>query len=265
MSVEIRNTRNLLGGNMKLKLLVIGKSRLGKTTFVGSVPGVGVAACEVGHGQGLLSIASQGVDYFSPTCLEDIDALASGHIFKDKDAIAIDSLSAVVRTLVKNYALKMPGGRNSTPQRAQGIPELKDYGTMAEVTRRILEALLNLDKHIIVTALEKTERDHETGAAISCGPDLPGQMYAAAPSMFDSVLYLKARKALLNPNDAKSAYTQRYFLTQPDGFHIGGDRNNIDGKPILAAEEIFDPATNRGTFSDIYQKITAAYAARKAA
>src|SRR5277367_3223611 len=179
---------------MRLKVLLIGRSRVGKTTWAATAPNPGIAAMETGHGGGLLSVMRSGVDFFEPQSLEDIDALASGHIFKDKDTLVLDSLSAMARTLVKDYALKIPRRGANSPKREQGVPELDDYGVMAEITRRILDALINLDKNIIVTALEKTEKDAD-GAPVAVGPDLPGQMFLAAPSMFDCVYYLKTRKA----------------------------------------------------------------------
>lgn len=268
MAIDIKNTSNLIKPEeMRLKIAIIGKTRLGKTTFISKAPNVGVCACETGHGRGLLSVVTNAppFDYFEPKSLEDIDALASGHIFKDKDTIGVDSFSAIARTIIKDFAVRMPSGaKGSSPRRLAGIPELNDYNTMGEVSRRVLDALLNLPKHVVISFLERTEKDHDTGAAISCGPDVPGQMYLAAPSMFDVVLYLKARKAFRNPADPKSAYTQRYFITQPDGFHIGGDRNNIAGKPILPAELPFDLETGSGTFADILRRYNEAYAAVKA-
>ena len=260
--IQIRNTRDLIAtpGSLKMKVLLIGKSRTGKTTWAATAPNPGIAACETGHGGGLLSVMRSGVDFFEPQSLEDIDALASGHVFRDKETLVLDSLSAMARTLVKDYALKIPRRGANSPKREQGVPELDDYGVMAEITRRILDALINLDKHIVVTALEKTEKN-EDGAAIACGPDLPGQMFLAAPAMFDAVFYLKTRKAFKVPADPKTVFTQHYLITANDGFHIGGDRNNVDGKPVLAREEVFDNLTGQGSFVDLYKKLTAAYAA----
>ena len=263
MSIQIQNTRDLTKTEgFRAKILVVARSRAGKTTFAATAPNPGVAACETGHGAGLLSIASKGVDYFVPTSLEDLDALASGHIFKDKDTIVLDSLSAMARTIIKDFAIHIPRRGATSPKREQGVPELDDYGVMAEITRRILDAIIDLPKHVVVTALERTEKDAE-GTPTACGPDLPGQMFLAAPAMFDTVLYLKVRKAFRDPRDPKSVFYERYFITQPDGYHIGGDRNNLSGKNILQREEVFDPERNRGTFEDIFKKLTTAYAGLK--
>jgi hypothetical protein len=261
--IEIKNTRDLIQpDSMKLKVLLIGRSRVGKTTWAGSAPNPGIAACETGHGGGTLSLHKQGIDYFEPKSLEDLDALASGHVFRDKETIVLDSLSAMARTIIKDFAIKIPRRGASSPKREQGVPELDDYGVIAEITRRVLDALIGLPKHVVVTALEKTEKD-ENGSAIACGPDLPGQMFLAAPAMFDVCLYLKTRKAFRVANDPRSQYTQHYLMTKNDGFHVGGNRNNIDGKEILLPEEVFDNITGQGSFPYIYKKITDAYAGAK--
>lgn len=261
MAIAIRNTRDLNAPNsLKLKVLLIGRSRVGKTTWAATAPNPGIAACETGHGGGLLSVMNAGVDFFEPNSVEELDALASGHVFKDKDTLVLDSLSAMARTLVKDFAIKMPRRGANSPKREQGVPELDDYMVMAEVVRRILDAFINLDKHIVVTALEKSEKD-DTGSVTAIGPDLPGQMFLAAPSMFDAVYYLNVRKAFKDPRDPKSAFTQHYLITQNDGVRIGGDRNNVAGKAILPRELPFDPTTGEGSFPDILKRISMAYSA----
>ncbi len=207
----------------------------------------------------MLSVAKLGVDYVQPNNIEDFKAVVSGRVFPTKDTIVLDSISAMTRTFVKDYALTFPRQRGDSPKRKSGVPELDDYGTIGEVTRSLLSQLLDLDKNVIVTAIEKTEKD-ENGVVTGIGPDLPGQLFLGAPAMFDSVLYFKTRKKLRTPGNAASAYTEYYIITENDGFHVGKDRNNAGpGKSILQREEIFDLSTGAGSFSDLYAKILAAY------
>jgi hypothetical protein len=60
---------------------------------------------------------------------------------------------------------------------------------------------------------------------------------------------------LRDPKDAKSRYTQRYFLTENNGSGIlAKNRLSVEsGKSFLPTEVIFDPATNQGTFDYFYQ------------
>jgi hypothetical protein len=257
MTIEIRNTRDLSSDNLKLKVLLIGPSRVGKTSWAATAPNPGFAACETGHGSGLSSIMDSGVAFFEPKSLGDIDALASGHVFADKETIVVDSLSAMTRSIIKDYAVKMGRRGPDTPQRKEGIPEQFDYMAMAEITRRVLEAIIGLDKHIIVTALQKTKSDKDTQAPIAIGPDLPGLMFDVAPSMFDQVFYISLKKAFTDPKDARTAYISRVIDTQPDGLKVGGVRNNNAGAPILPKEIIFNNKTLEGGFGDIYAKLTA--------
>lgn len=262
MSLEVKNTASLIQpSKLKWKVLLVGKPGTGKTSWAATAPKPGIAACETGHGDGLLSVASKGLSYVCPSTLGDFESICTGGIFRDCETIVLDSLSAMVRGFIKEYALAMPRRGADSPKRKAGVPELDDYMTMAEVTRRLLSALLDQDKNIVVTALEKSEKD-ENGVVTGIGPDLPGQLFLGAPAMFDSVLYLKTRSKLRVAGNPATRYTEHFIITQNDGFHVGKDRNNCHGKPPLAAEEVFDITTGVGNFQALQSKIAAAYAAQ---
>lgn len=257
MSLEIKNTKELLDPeNVRLKVLIMALPGAGKTEWISDAPNVGVAACEVGHGKGLLTVAEKNLDYIEPTSMADFDAICSGQIFKDKETIVLDSLTEMVKTFVKDDALRIPRTRGQSPKRAKGVPELDDYGVMGEITRRLLKKLIGLDKHIIATAtLRFQQPDAETGrGAFLIGPDLPGQLFLGSTAMFDICLCLKTRQLLRNPKDAKSRYTERFLLTEGDGTHVVKCRWVRNGKSLLDAEEIFEKG-GRGTFKYILDKI----------
>lgn len=223
---------------------------------------IGVAAGETGQGCGLLTIASKDIEYVLPESLEELEAFCKGGVFKDKEALGLDSLSDMNRTFVKDAALKIPRTRGESAKRNKGVPELDDYGVMAEITRKLLRTLISQDKHIIVTATESYKGpDPETGQGETLiGPELPGQMFTGSAAMFDTVLRLRTRQKLRDPRDAKSRYTERYFITQPDGQGtIAKCRNAVNGKLLLDKEEIFDPATGQGTFEYLLAKILKGY------
>lgn len=244
---------------MRWKVLVVGPPGAGKTTWISTAPDPGVAACETGFGGGLLSVAQSGLDFVEPRNKAEFEAVCTGKIFADKQTIALDSLTAMTRTFIKDHALSFPRTRGNSEKRAAGVPELDDYQIMAEVTRSLVAKLLEQDKHVIITCGVKAVKDAD-GAIKSLAPDLPGALADAAPGMFDAVLYLKGRKKLRNPADKKSEYTERYFITENDGYHTGAKcRSSLNGKCLLSSEEIFDLQTGQGTFTGLFGKIVEAY------
>jgi len=252
LSLQIKNSKSLLGEELRLKMLLVGLPGTGKTTFLSTAPNIGIGACETGSGRGLASIAEKGIDYVELDNYGEFDQFCSGNIFKDKSAVGLDSLSTMTKTFIKDYALSLPRSKGQSQKRAMGVPELDDYGTMGEVTRRLLAKLIDQPKHVLATAtLLIKSPDAETGLGeLMIGPDLPGQMFLGATAMFDIVLVCRTRVLLRDPKDAKSRFTQHYWITQ------GG--NGVIAKcryAGLKAEEIYNPATGEGTFPDLLAKI----------
>lgn len=224
----------------------------------------GIAACDLGTGSGLLPISEKPFDYIEPESLGDLEKFAKGEIFPDKKILVLDNLSTMARTLVKDAALSIP--INGSATRKYGVPDLKDYSTMAEMVRRILIVLINANptKHIIVTAHEKYDRPNENdapGTESLVGPELSGQLFTAAPSMFDFVLRLRTRSLLRNPSDAKSRYAQRFFQTNQEPGIIAKCRATVNKKALLDREEVFDLDSGAGSFPVLLNKIVAGYSA----
>jgi hypothetical protein len=243
---------------------VYGLPGSGKTTWVGTCPpnDTGIAACDLGSGNGLLSIADKGIDCITPESLTELEKFARGEVFPDKKILVLDNLSTMARTIVKDAALAIPISGSAT--RKYGVPDMKDYGTIAEMIRKILIVLINANptKHIIVTAHERYERPSENdapGTESLIGPELSGSMFTAAPSMFDFVFRLRTRPVLRNPSDAKSKFIQRYFITQQESGLITKSRASINNMPILAREEIFDLESGAGSFPNLINKLVEGY------
>lgn len=263
--MKTRNTRELTGrDDLKLAILIYALPGTGKTDWATDAPNPGVCACETGQGSGLLTAAQKGIDFVEPENFNDVNAFCSGKFFQDKETIVVDSWTEVVRRYVKDEALKIPRAKGESEKRRMGIPELDDYGSMGELTRKLLYKLLTNfpDKHIIVTATEKYDKagpDDPPGTESLIGPDLPGQMFLAAPAMFDFVLRMKTRPVLKDPKDAKSRYSQRYLITQPMGGIVAKCRANSNGVPLLDMEEVVDKATGQGSFNYILDKMVKGY------
>lgn len=263
--MKVLNTRQLVDPKQfRFVGLVYSLAGTGKTTWVGTCPPAetGIAACDLGTGSGLLPIAEHGFDYCEPENLVDLEKFAKGEVFPDKKILVLDNLSTMARTIVKEAALSIP--RSGDAVRKFGVPDMKDYGAIAEIIRRVLVVLIdgNPDKHIIVTAHEKYDRPNENdppGTESLIGPELAGQMFLAAPSMFDFVLRLRTRSLLRNPADAKSRYSQRYFQTNQQAGIIAKCRAQRAKKALLDQEEVFDLDTGAGGFPALLQKIVAGY------
>ena len=261
--MEVKNTRDTVKSeNYNWKVLLVADPGIGKTTWAATAPDVGIAACEPGEGSGTLSIVKAGVDFVEPRTFADFRSICYDTFapFQKKRSIALDSLSYMVKSFVKEHVLSAFPAKNprEAMRRQAGIPSGFDFGEIAELTRNLLNALLGQKKHVIVTALAKYEKD-DNGIVVRIKPDLPGALGDAAAAMFDSCMYLKVRKLLKDPRDPKSAYMQRYFVTQADAVHLAKDRNN-SGRPFLDAEEVFDKDSGKGSFPDLLDKILKGHA-----
>lgn len=268
--MELRESSALVSAeNLRWKVLLVGRPGTGKTSWLSTVPGIGIAACETGHGSGILSVAHNNVKFVEPKNFTDFRSICLDTFegFRGLQAVGLDSLTYMTKTFIKDHVLANFPAKNRTEamRRSAGVPTGFDYGDIASVTHGLLNPLLGQHKHVIVTCLEKAVKNSD-GDIIGIGPDLPGALADGAPALFDTVLYLKVRKVLRDPRDPKSVFYERYFVTANDGFHVGKDRNSSKFKSFLSYEEIFDPDRNLGTFPKLFEKILAGHdAARTAA
>jgi len=267
MSLKIKNSKEYIDPDkFRMVALIYGLPGVGKTAWIGTCPPeeTVIAACETGNGKGILTIADRGFDCVEPSDLNELEQFCRGALFPNKKILVLDSLSAMYKTFIKDAALKMPRAMGDADKRKQGIPDLPDYGVMAELTRRLLNILINSnpDKHVLVTATEKYDRPNENdapGTESLIGPDLAGQMFLGSAAMLDFVLRLRTRPKLRDAKDPKSRYSERYFITQQVSGTIAKCRSVSRGVPLLDPEEVFDQQTGQGSFPYLLSKILAGY------
>jgi hypothetical protein len=262
MALVIRSTKELIDPkNLKLKILLVAMPGFGKTTFLSKCPNIGIGVSETGHGRGLLSVATSDIQFVEVNSYDDFDAFCSGTVFKDKDTLGLDSLSNMTKTFIREKALSIPRTKGESQKRALGVPELDDYGVIAELTRKLTKKLLDQPKHIVVTSglrIDKPDPENGQGEML-IGPDFSGQMFLGSSAMFDIVLIGRTRNFLRDPRDAKSRFTERYWLTENQGGFMAKNRLSAGVGSFLPSELIYDLTKNTGTFDDIYTRSVKAY------
>lgn len=269
MPLKLNNTRQLVSAeNFRLKILLYGFPGGGKTSFMATADApksnrkllAGVS--ETGHGRGLLSVAQAGFDYCELNSYSDFEEFCTGLPAKNHQVIGLDSLSWAYKTFIKDKTLSMPRAKGESQKRALGVPELDDYGTMAELCRKNIQRLLDQPQHIIVTAgLRIDKPDADNNGETLVGPDLPGQLFLGSTAMFDLVLCLRTRSVLRDPKDAKSRYTERYFLTENTGGILAKNRLSVSDKGLsfLPTEVVFNKEKGTGTFDWFLNESKVAY------
>lgn len=239
-----------------MKILLYGPSGMGKSTFIATAPKAIVAACETGHGNGLLSVSSKEVDYVTPENFLELEQFCGGHGLDAYETIAIDGFSYATDTIIKNYALTIPRTKGGESKKRQmGIPEIDDYASLAELERRILAKLLCLDKHVIVSCqMENYQPPTDDRPEKLGSPDLPGMMRIGSSAMFDIVMRLWTKPVLRDPKNPMSRYYQRIFLTDGDGKYLAKSRLRNGLVNLFPTEVPFDLETGEGTFNYFLQK-----------
>src|SRR5712691_3217150 len=267
MGLKLSNTRELVSPDkLRLKILIYGFPGAGKTSFLATANSpehkLLVGSCETGHGRGVLSVAYAGFDFCELNNYADFEEFCTGVAAKPYGAVGLDSLSWANKTFVKDKALSLPRAKGESQKRALGVPELDDYGSMAELSRNLIQRLIDQPQHVIVTAgLRIDKPDADNGGETLVGPDLPGQMFLGSTAMFDLVLCLRTRSILKDPKDAKSRSTERYFLTENTGGILAKNRLSVSDKGLsfMPTEVIFDLQKGTGTFPWVLNEAKAAY------
>src|SRR5438552_2613676 len=96
-------------------VLVIGAPGTGKTTWAATAPDPAIAACETGVGSGLLTLAHKPeVMAVVPTTFLDLRSVCYDTFepFRNKQTRVLDSLTAMVKSVIKDHVLASFPARN---------------------------------------------------------------------------------------------------------------------------------------------------------
>jgi hypothetical protein len=224
-------------------MMVYAPPKFGKTTFASTLdkltkqymgkPTLFIAV-EAGDGGGTMSIQQAGVDFVTPQTYDELLKIIT-ELQTDSyyGGVILDSATEYVNTFLKPFALKFPS-REKIATRSAGVPERSDYQTMGEKARIDFTQLIrlttardvNLRKHLIVTALERTKEDN--GAITAIQPDLPGAMSQSATAMFQTVGQIAIKNEIVKLPDGRSERKQsRILRTAGDGVRVMGDRTYV--------------------------------------
>ena len=176
------------GSNDRFNCLVIGKSGIGKTSLLRTIP-EDEPVCTLSCESGLLAVKDlvdsgqvQGVviDEYKDF-LEAYDCLAGNPEWaKAYKWIFVDSLTEVA-SMASDAMQKKYGEAKDT---------LKMWGEYSDTMKRIIKSIRDLTSYnVVFTALETLELDDVKRRIIA--PDMPGKkLKVRLPSMFDEVFYM---------------------------------------------------------------------------
>ena len=213
MALKTQKT-GVLADNYFVNGVIYGQSGVGKTVLAGTAPKPLVLSAE----DGLLSLASQDIDFVQITCFNDLinvyNELRKGD--HDFETIYIDSLSEIAELVL---AERKKDERD--PRRA--------YGDMADELVAAVRKFKKLPVHTIFVAKQARITDEYTGKQLY-GPSFPGKVLPDnMPYLVDLVMAMRIGK-----HEGKE---YRYLQTSPDIQYEAKDRSgalSLQEKPDLS-------------------------------
>ena len=179
-----------------------------------------------GVGKTVLAASAQRVPDMSPVLFIDVDKGTMSIRDEDGaiDLLEIDSWNQVTpalgvlqrgkhkyKTLVLDSITELQ--KLEIEDRNSGIPSIQDWQGSGIEIRKMLRKIKNLPMNVIVTALEREDRDEAT-KLIMRRPDLPGKLASGSSAAFDIVARLTTD---LEGNT-------RYLVTRADARTVAKDR-----------------------------------------
>lgn len=207
-----------------VNILGYGKSGVGKTRFIGTMPRPLIISSERGNlslrGMDIpVAYVSNGVD------LRQVYDFLKADAGKTFDSVAMDSVTDIAHTM-----LKIAKGVNTNQQKA--------YGDVAEIVIDNLKKFRDLPRINKYFVAQMIMTKNEVNGSFSYTPDFPGkQIGQQAPYVFDLVANFDV---WVNPENQERSYFMR---CQPDQYYEAKDRSGV-----LEAFEQPD-------FSQLYSKI----------
>lgn len=216
MGLDIYNPDSL---SADVKVLVIGRPGVGKTTSIKTIP--------KDHSKILYLTAEGGGSVLARTGIRGLETLkwsAFKHVIEllqedvmDTECLVIDTFDEV-QFLVERHIIE---NRSEEAKAKRGPTMTQDeWGIMRTMMKNLLADLRNLKLPVIVLMHEKTDKDEETGAS-EVGPAIQGSIKESIEGYFEFVLYAKAYK----PKGKQ--VTEYSWLTKANQKYHAKDRTNL--------------------------------------
>lgn len=128
--------------------------------------------------------------------------------------VIIDSITEIAKQVIRQCIVE---GRNANPNHDRDIAEQRDWQRYTERMRVIIRAMRDAPVNVIMTALERENKDDATGA-ITVGPMVQGQQVAVDLGAYVDIV---GRMTAINKGAG------RKILLQPDGKYAAKDRSGL--------------------------------------
>lgn len=220
MAVQLM-AANDLAANNGVKMVIYGRSGMGKTMLTATCPAPVLISAE----RGLLSLKrdniervwgvnTPGITYDIPVIeINNIDDLIAAEEWCRTNAqaqqfqtVVLDSITEIAEVVLANAKKQVKDPRQA-------------YGELIEKMTHTIKSFRDLaGKHVLLLAKEERSKDEGTGLTLA-GPSMPGaKMGPATPYLTDEVFQIAVGK---NPDNS----TYRYLRTQPDFSADAKDRS----------------------------------------
>lgn len=219
MAIQLYNS-NALAASNGVKIIVYGRSGMGKTMLSATMPNPIILSAEAG----LLSLKKEniervwgvntpGINYEMPVIpIYTVQDLVDAEVYLRTDPMGmkfnpvLDSATEIAEQVLSNAKMQVKDPRQA-------------YGELIEKMTKTIKAFRDLEgRHVLLLFKEERQKDEGTGLTLA-QPSLPGQkMGPATPYLTDEVFQIAMGK---NPDG--SSY--RYLRTQPDFSSDAKDRS----------------------------------------
>lgn len=207
--IDLRSTRNIVGDGRK-KILVYGRSGVGKTYFAGGFPKPIFLAFE----EGMLTLAEKDIPYlqinhWKQELEEAYGFLNSAGARKRYKTVVIDSLTEL-QLLSIEYVLEKAG---------KEVMEIQHWGRVLDSMRKFMREMTDLPYDVVFICREADERDERTGI-VRTKPAMSGKFAEEAPAYVDICMRLHVEE----PRTEADTTRTRYGMFQPTARYVAKDR-----------------------------------------